>query len=192
MSHTPQQIADLARAALPAIMPQRADLKTEAQYVKADHALYKFREACTPATILALCERLRLASAAIPDYSPDFPASAEYMNRPLTESNKNDAARLAAVLRVLYRRTLYLADENSGLVEWEGDGTMPPFNPKAKDDLARVVAMLTPGQRARFELALNHQIRDDGRPHDPVSAYEAITAPASVWLAALAVATGVE
>lgn len=66
------------------------------------------------------------------------------------------------------------------------------FLPTSTDDLARVVAMLTPGQRARFELALNHQIRDDGRPHDPVSAYEAITAPASVWLAALAAATGVE
>ena len=106
MSHTPQQIADLARAARDrhsdklAIYARCNAVIADPQESKAtkDMAICekraarrlsvmangRFTSACTPATILALCERLRLASAAIPDYSPDFPASAEYMNRPLT------------------------------------------------------------------------------------------------------------
>lgn len=57
-AHTPRQLADLARAALPAMMLQRKSLKTEQEFTEADHAHYKFQEACTPATILALVERL--------------------------------------------------------------------------------------------------------------------------------------
>lgn len=114
----------------------------------------------------------------------------------MTTPTKTPARTLAAVLRVLVPSRRWKP-------QWTySGGVVKEFKPKdsgfnlykaySKDDLARVVAMLTEEQVVRFEVAMNHLLRGDGGPHNPVSAYDAITATASVWLAALAAATGVE
>lgn len=104
---------------------------------------------------------------------------------------QSPAARLAAVLRAL--------DPSSGWEEISEDtvayhnddcGRWCSYNPTSKDDLARVVEMLTREQADRFNRAMAFSTGDrTGQAYDRVyvwpSPARAITAPPESWLAAL-------
>lgn len=110
-------------------------------------------------------------------------------------SNETPAQLLAAVLRVVEpsRRWLVLGnskavhgcsdDHNAGIVmRW----------PNSKDDLARVVAMLTPEQRGRFKEAFGDSfIERDPRCCVDLT-MEMLLSDPSRHLAAIVAATGVE
>ena len=121
------------------------------------------------------------------------------------------AARLAAVLNIL--RYGIVDDPKEGPdeeTEWmayaprfqgltgpqvvrlvhQDEGYSLEIEPWSKSDLARVVAMLSPGQRERFDAWLRAAAEGEAEAGMPY-AY-AITAPASTWLDALCAATGVK
>ena len=96
------------------------------------------------------------------------------------------AAMLAAVLRILHPgKAIQFAMRRVRIGSLTSFGMFyeASFDPTSKDDLARVVAMLTPEQRERFDDAYG-VTAGLGLPS------EIITAPASIWLAALVAATG--
>lgn len=72
MTHSPNAIAALARAAIPAERTMDAALT-------ACLNMPRFQQACTPAIVLALCERLRFYTACI-----DPSAEDQAMTTPLT------------------------------------------------------------------------------------------------------------
>lgn len=102
------------------------------------------------------------------------------------ESNKSNAARLAAVLRVLLPdERIRISGGRFALVgEYSSEAT--EWDPEDKNDLARVVAMLSPGQRSKFDSAFCDQVETTPYNPDPCMT---ITAPASAWLDALCAAT---
>lgn len=109
-------------------------------------------------------------------------------------SNPTPAETLAAVLRVLTPEALITV--RGRYVEHHYYSDSRDFDASDKNHLAHIVAMLDEGQRERFDLRMaditkGGAMEQDGRyPRVPASAV--LTAPASVWLAALAVATGVK
>lgn len=107
-----------------------------------------------------------------------------------------DAQRLAGVLRVVAPEHHWIPyewylkpDIRRGNV-WALDHR---YFPDSLDDLARVVAMLSPEQRDRFDLwtaerTKGGSLEQNGRyPRVPASTI--ITAPTETWLAALVAAT---
>jgi hypothetical protein len=108
-------------------------------------------------------------------------------------SNESPAQLLAAVLRVV--RPDALIECWVSLVDYHHDGESLSLSPKSKDDLARVVAMLTEEQTDIFDQRLSVALwPDNGVSQDyasvcPSVAYKAT--PAQI-LAALVAATGVQ
>lgn len=125
------------------------------------------------------------------------------------KTKKSDAVRLAAVLNVLRYQIEDGPDGPDEETEWmayaprcggltgpqvvrlvhQGEGYSLEIEPWSKSDLARIVAILTPVRRGRFDMSIS--TRSDTFPCDPEPS-KVITAPSSTWLDALCVATGVE
>ena len=99
------------------------------------------------------------------------------------------AQLLAAVLRVVAPSKEWIPDSRASYVFGSRGGPWG-YGATNKDDLARVVAMLTPEQRERFSTRLWIEARKPMAAS--VSAADLVTAPTSIWLAALVAATGVE
>ena len=111
----------------------------------------------------------------------------------MSDSNdptQSSAALLAAVLRVVAPERDWYAEDEFGQCYLDGDNP-DHLDPASKDDLARVVAMLTPEQRVTFDNAMSDFACEKMNENDGLI-WCAITAPASIWLAALVAATGAE
>lgn len=100
----------------------------------------------------------------------------------------SEADKLRSVLSVVAPGKAYESNGNGDLVLWPGDepGTIECLSAVVKDDLAQVVAMLSPGQVIEFQCALANIFEMEMRHIEP---HQVITAPASVWLDALCAAT---
>lgn len=102
-------------------------------------------------------------------------------------SARTPAQKLAAVLEIVKSGPPWTL-AGAYIVEVQGHGPEFHYAANNKDDLARVVAMLSPRQRERFVEDLEAAFSSDDSEEDSFTVW-IITTPAATWLDALVAAT---